>query len=514
MPRKKDPIKIGIDFGNMITMLIAILSAGVTTFFKDINGATAIASVLYMAAKDKIYYGFAAENAEKTDPSKMLRSIKMGMEECNPDGSAPPIFMFGDLAVTAQQAAVIILKALKIEFEKQLNRIIDSCVISVPANYSDIAKKRTREAALEAGFEKVKLVSESSAAATAFGLEKEAQGVILVVDVGGGTTDVTLMRIEGGRFTELATAGEKRLGGGDIDNVIFDRVEEEFKLKTGRSVDIRTDPRLMAHTRDQVITAKHALSVLPEVQICVSIENEQIAFTLIRSELERMIAPLLDKLGNVVREPIAKAGLSMAQIDHLVLVGGTSKVPAVRKRVESITGKSARQDIDPETAVAMGDALLAQVVNYDEDAPQFLDDKPTDDEVALSLIGRIQQLTLICPHALGVEVILPDNHPRAGQLGLADVYPENSPLGQTISRMFKPERPFQTHVNVKIMEGKPQAPTEQCRILGEFELPIAVRDKTEASICVSFSYSQDGLVKVTARDTVSGSTGEHELKIS
>ncbi len=264
----------------------------------------------------------------------------------------------------------------------------------------------------------------------------------------------------------------------------------------------------------QAQRAKHALSSFPTTQVTVIVRKTLVSFELNRETFEKLIRHHLDDIASITAETVKKAEISMADLDHVIPVGGSTRIPAVQETVMQVTGKKDLcRDIDPGTAVAQGAAMFAQIVDFSDDAPYPLAKLRPDDPVQKRLLGRVKEVRLIRGKALGVAARIPSRRELNGNLALAPVYPANAEIGQTFTERFAPDQPFMTSVNIQILEGDEFKPLEECTKLGEFEVQIAPRLEIEDSIEVTFSYDRDGIVHVTVRDLVGGATGKKTINI-
>ncbi|MDU0202217.1 molecular chaperone DnaK [Paenibacillus sp. MAH-36] len=461
---------IGIDLGTT-NSCVAVMEGGEAVVIPNPEGNRTTPSVVGFKKDGERVVGETAKRQAITNPDKTVISIKRYMgtnHKENIDGKD----------YTPQEISAIILQKLKSDAEAYLGQTVTQAVITVPAYFNDSQRQATKDAGKIAGLEVLRIVNEPTAAALAYGLEKTEDQTILVYDLGGGTFDVSILELGDGFFEVKATSGDNKLGGDDFDQVVIDYLVSEFKKEQG--IDLSKDKAAVQRLKDAAEKAKKELSgvltttvSLPFITVADGVP-QHLELTLTRAKFEELSAHLVERTLGPTRQALQDSGLSTSQIDKVVLVGGSTRIPAVVEAIKKLTGKEPHKGVNPDEVVALGAAVQAGV-----------------------LTGEVKDVVLldVTPLSLGIET--------AGGV-FTKMIDRNTTIPTTKSQVYSTYADNQTSVEIHVLQGE-RSMASGNKTLGRFmlgDIPPAPRGVPQ--IEVSFDIDANGIVNVSALDKGTG----------
>jgi len=518
MPEASTPERVvGIDLGTT-NSLVAYMEGSQPVVIPGVDGSNLVPAIVALDITDpsaesptrSVTVGNSARRALIEHPERAIYSVKRlmgrGLEDIEEELKLFPFrvaddiqpgevlrIRLGELHFTPSEISAYILRQLKRNAERYFGAEVRKAVITVPAYFNDAQRQATRDAGRMAGLDVLRLVNEPTAAALAYGLDRKKEGIIAVYDLGGGTFDISILKLNDGIFEVIATNGDTHLGGDDIDNLLLAVALDE--IRNEHNVDLRQQPDAIQALRKAVIEAKIALSTEPVAKLDIELPAKNGVADRYQREIprevyEQLIQPVIARTAGPCRQALTDAGVKPGQIEELVLVGGSTRIPAVRKLVDEIfelssRGKTPHTELNPDEVVALGAAVQASIL---------AGSSPTTEELLL---------LDVTPLSLGIEAL--------GGV-VAKIIQRNSTIPASATEHFTTGVDGQTNVAIHVLQGERELAAD-CRSLARFDLKgIPPMTAGLPRIEVKFLIDANGILQVTAREQRSGTEAQIEVK--
>ena len=462
---------IGIDLGTT-NSVVAVMEGGEPTVITNPEGSRLTPSVVGFTKDGQRLVGQMAKRQAISNPTRTISSIKRHM------GEAGYRVEIDDKKYSPEEISAMILQKLKADAEKYLGETVTQAVITVPAYFSDSPRQATKDAGKIAGLDVLRIINEPTAASLAYGIDKTDDHTILVYDLGGGTFDVSILELGDGVFEVKATNGDTHLGGDDFDKRIVDWMVDDFKAKNG--IDLSTDKMALQRLREAAEKAKIELSSMVQTEINLPYITagadgpKHLEMTLTRAKFEDMTADLVERTIGPTQRALSDAGLTADKIDKVILVGGSSRIPAVQEAIKRIMGKEPTRNVNPDECVAIGAAIQAGV-----------------------LAGEVKDVLLldVTPLSLGIETL--------GGV-FTKIIDRNTTIPTSKKQVFSTATDNQPSVDIHVLQGEREMAADN-KTLGRFELSgIPAAPRGVPKIEVAFDIDANGIVNVSAKDLGTG----------
>jgi Fe-S protein assembly chaperone HscA len=493
---------VGIDLGTT-NSLVAFMQGDSPAVIPGEDGLNLVPSVVALDEKNQIIVGNAARKYLIETPERSVYSVKRlmgrGVEDIREELKLFPFHLADDLLAgevlrikigertyTPPEISALVLRQLKRNAERFFGGPVTKAVITVPAYFNDAQRQATKDAGRIAGLDVLRLVNEPTAASLAYGLDKRKNGIVAVYDLGGGTFDISILKLHDGIFEVVATNGDTHLGGDDIDNLLIAIALDDIRGDLG--IDVRRSGEAVARIRKAVIEAKIALSSQPSTKLDVELpDGKRYQREITRETFEQLLQPVIDRTVGPTKQALKDAGLKPAQIDEVVLVGGSTRIPKVRQLVQDLFGRVPHTDLNPDEVVALGAAVQANILGGGSE------------------VTKEMLLLDVTPLSLGIEV--------AG--GVTDkIILRNSTIPASATQYYTTQVEGQTNVAIHVLQGERELASD-CRSLARFDLKgVPPMPAGMPRIEVKFLIDANGIMHVSAREQRSGKEAEIDVQPS
>jgi molecular chaperone DnaK len=496
--RPKSGRVVGIDLGTTNSLVAFMSDQGPQVIGGETDKPLVPSIVFYDQERKRLLIGEEARKRLVTEPRKAIYSVKRFMGKGSNDvqedltlvpfqiaaGSEQVIrFQMGDRVFTPPEISAFILRELKERASNFFGEEVTRAVITVPAYFNDAQRQATKDAGHLAGLEVLRIVNEPTAASLAYGIDKRKEGIVAVYDLGGGTFDISILKLKDGIFEVLSTNGDTHLGGDDLDNRLIGFVLAAIEKQTGRPLE--QDPAVFQSVRKAVIAAKHDLSNAESTTLNIQLSTgEEFTYQFTRADFEQLIADIVERTMLPCKQALKDADLGTEQIDEVVLVGGSTRIPLVRQRVKELFKREPHVELNPDEVVALGAAIQADI-----------------------LAGGSRDLLLldVTPLSLGIETM--------GGV-VAKIINRNSTIPASMAEHFTTWVDNQTGIDIHVVQGEREL-VEDCRSLARFTLKgIAPQPAGLPRIEVRFMIDANGILTVSAKDLRTGQQQSIEVKPS
>lgn len=488
---------IGIDLGTTYSAVAVLDAAGRGTVLNNSEGENTTPSVVFFSeseGKDEPVVGTMAKHMAATSPDDVVQFVKRHMGD--------PNWRFDSTSgqtYTAEEISAIILKRLKQDAELALGEPVTDAVITVPAYFDDARRTATKQAGKMAGLNVMRVLNEPTAAAISYGLDAEKNGTVLVYDLGGGTFDVTALRIDNLNFEVLGTDGDRNLGGFDFDNALMKLIADDVAKQGGEG--LLSDFEATADLREKAEMAKRALSNVAKTNVFITYQGKNYKVSVSRKDFEKATESLLNRTRELVEDVLDETELTWNDIDYLLLIGGSTRMPMVREMMEKLSGKTPESNVNPDEAVALGAAIQAML-----EVANGVGNTNTDGTVPMPSHGTDIVIQDVTSQALGVLVL----DSQTGQMKNSVMIPRNAKIPGSFSDEFSTVSDNQTEIRVQVTQGDDPDP-QFVVILGESTLHIPPYP-AGAPIRTTYHYDIDQTVQIEVTDLTSGqSLGSFEI---